>query len=109
MEWYNIAILILGIIVVIITMIFYLKDKSLSEIKKDVYGLFVDAEHEFEPGEGKQKMEWVVSKARLLLPKWLQLIISDEMLERLIELWFQAIKALLHDGKEHKGEAKNEG
>ena len=78
----------------------YLRNKSLDEIREDVYQLFLEAEHRYtENGTGKQKMEWVVSKARLLLPGWAQIIITEELLYIVIEGWFRAIKDLLDDGK----------
>ena len=78
----------------------YLRDKSLEDIRKDVYQLFLKAEHKYtESGTGKQKMKYVISQARMLLPNWLQFFITEELLEIVIEGWFQAVKDLLDDGK----------
>ena len=78
----------------------YLRDKSIEEIRTDVYHLFLMAEKAFtEGGSGKQKMAWVVSRARFLLPLWLQPYVSDELLYSVFEGWFKAIKDLLDDGK----------
>lgn len=44
-------------------------------------------------------MKWVVSQARRLLPGWLQAIISEEALEKIIQIWFDEVKDLLDDGK----------
>lgn len=82
---------------------FYLRDKTLNDIRTDVYQLFLKAEHN--PGftkQGKQKMKWVLSQARMLLPKWAQVLISDTFLENVVEAWFQAVKDLLDDGKYNK-------
>lgn len=77
-----------------------IRDKTIDEIRVDVYHLFLIAEHAFkESGSGKQKMKYVVSQARRLLPSWLQYFITDEFLESVIEKWFQAVKDLLDDGK----------
>lgn len=78
----------------------YLRDKTLSEIRADVYQLFLVAEHN--PNftkAGKQKMKWVLSKARGLLPNWAQLLITDACLEKVVQAWFDAVKDLLDDGK----------
>lgn len=81
----------------------YYRDKSLAEIRADVYHLFLQAEHKYtETESGKQKMKWVVSKARSLLPTWLQFIIDDEFLYEIIQVWFDAVKDLLDDGKMNK-------
>ncbi len=79
---------------------FYLRDKSLNEIRADVYQLFLKAEHNPAFSEmPKQRMKWVLSRARLLLPSWLQVMITDAFLEKVVEGWFRAIKDLLDDGK----------
>lgn len=82
---------------------FYFRDKTLNDIRKDVYQLFLKAEHN--PNfakKGKQKMKWVLSQARMLLPEWAQVLISDAFLENVVESWFQAVKDLLDDGKYNK-------
>lgn len=79
---------------------FYMRDKTLNEIRADVYQKFLEAEHN--PNfakKGKQKMKWVLSQARMLLPKWVQPFITDAFLEKVIEGWFKAVKDLLDDGK----------
>lgn len=78
----------------------YLKNRTFEEIRSDVYRMFLTAEHTFTETEaGKQKMKWVVSKARLLLPDWMRAFVSDMALENVIEMWFRQIKDLLDDGK----------
>lgn len=82
---------------------FYFRDKTLNDIRADVYQLFLKAEHN--PNftkAGKQKMKWVLSQARMLLPTWAQMLISEELLEKVVEGWFRAIKDLLDDGKYNK-------
>ena len=61
-----------------------------------------------ESGSGKQKMKYVVSQARKLLPSWLQYFVTDEFLESVIEKWFQAVKDLLDDGKLNGSEEEEE-
>ena len=51
-------------------------------------------------------MKWVVQQARSLMPRWLQVIVSEEMLIKVIEEWFAAVKDLLDDGKVN-GSRKN--
>lgn len=78
----------------------YMRNKSLEEIRVDVYKLFLKAEHNFKyTGAGQQKMKWVVQKARGLLPVMVQAFISEEVLYKVIQAWFDAIKDLLDDGK----------
>ena len=69
-------------------------------IRKEVYELFLHAEHIYkESGQGEQKLKWVVQQARGLLPKWLQVIMSEEVLLKIIDWWFKEVKDLLDDGK----------
>ena len=94
-------VLILSVIAVTAAGIyFYLRDKSLEEIRADVYQLFLKAEHNPTFMEsGKQKMKWVLSMARSLLPTWIRVFITDEFLEKVVQGWFDAVKDLLDDGK----------
>ena len=78
----------------------YMKLKGLEGIREDVYQLILKAEHMYEEsGTGKQKFKWVVSQARMLLPDWLQVIITESVLEDIIQRWFEMVKDLLDDGK----------
>ena len=86
-----------------ITLYRYFKEKSLNEIRADVYQLFLEAEHRYtESKQGKQKLKWVVYRARELLPAWLHMFITEAALEKIIDLWFRAVKDLLDDGKYNK-------
>lgn len=101
---------IITIVLILLTLFFmgtcayiYLRDRNLEKIRTDVYGLFLKAEHKYtETSAGKQKMKWVISEARKLLPTWLQMFITDELLYSVIETWFRAVKDLLDDGKYNK-------
>ena len=86
-----------------ITAYLYFKEKTLNEIRADVYQLFLKAEHIYkESKQGKQKMKWVAAQARMLLPDWLDMFITEATLENILEMWFRATKDLLDDGKYNK-------
>ena len=98
-----IIVLVVGVLFAGVSLYIYLRNRTLEEIRYDVYQLFLHAEHRYEEsGTGKQKMKWVLSQARMLLPKWAQVLITEEFLEKVIEGWFQAVKDLLDDGKYNK-------
>lgn len=103
MSTSTIAVIVLSVMVLAIVAGYtyvYLRDKTLDDIRGQVYQLFLRAEHVYkESGSGKQKMKYVVHTARGLLPGWMQLIITDEFLEHIIQQWFSLIKDLLDDGK----------
>ena len=97
-------VLVIIAILIVISVIWmgytYIKNRTLDEIRGDVYQLVLKAEHTYRlSSSGKQKMKWVVSQARKLLPGWMQLIISEEMLQKIIQVWFDEVKDLLDDGK----------
>lgn len=72
---------------------------GLERIRRIVYDGFVEAEHEFLYGENTQKFEYVVQLARNHLPMPFSLFITESLLRRVIQLWFDLCKDLLDDGK----------
>ncbi len=98
------AVLAILLIVTIIIVFQYMKAKGLDGIRMDVYQLILRAEHMYkESGQGQQKLKWVVQQARGLLPKWLQVFITEDALIKIIEKWFRGVKDLLDDGKINGG------
>ena len=85
----------------------YVREKTLNEIRADVYQLFLKAEQNisFEKA-GKQRMKWVLSKARSLLPEWARVFITDAFLEKVVQAWFDAIKDFLDNGKLDKSQGE---
>lgn len=78
----------------------YVQKKGLEGIRLDVYKLFVEAEKTFRASkQGQQKFDYVIHMARGLLPKPIQLFVSESMLKEAVQLWFDGIKDLLDDGK----------
>ncbi|MCI7739344.1 MAG: hypothetical protein MSR29_08150 [Lachnospiraceae bacterium] len=100
------ALIIIGLLIVasvILIVYSYIKERTLEQIRGDVYQLVLKAEHRYKQSSaGKQKMKWVVSQARKLLPSWLQIIISEDALVKIIQVWFDEVKDLLDDGKVNK-------
>ena len=77
----------------------YITKKGLEGIRLDVYKLFVEAEKTFRASkQGQQKFDYVIHMARGLLPKPIQLFVSESMLKEAVQLWFDGIKDLLDDG-----------
>lgn len=78
----------------------YITKKGLEGIRLDVYKLFAQAEEAYkESGQGQKKFKYVVSLARSMLPKAVQVFVTQEMLETAVQLWFDGVKDLLDDGK----------
>lgn len=95
--------------VTIVTLYQYAKMKALDGIRDDVYQLILKAEHRYNGSEkGKQKFKYVVQQARGLLPAWIQIFITQECMEKLIEKWFLGVKDLLDDGKVNGSQEEEE-
>lgn len=100
-----IIVLVVGVLFAGVSLYIYLRNRTLEEIRSDVYQLFLEAEHLFyETGEGKKKMAYVVKHARWLLPEWLRTFITEDFLFDVFQKWFDAVKDLLDDGKINKSE-----
>lgn len=81
----------------------YIRDCTLDDIRSGVYQLFLEAEHTYlHTGAGLQKMEYVIQRARSMLPNWAQFFITEELLRKVVQLWFEGVKDLLDDGKVNK-------
>ena len=101
--WLIIVVVAILAITTVAMTIAYLRERTLDQIRKDVYQLFLKAERRFkESKQGQQKMKWVIQQARGLLPDWARAIISEELLIKVLQKWFDGIKDLLDDGKMNK-------
>ena len=94
------ALIVLLLFVTIYCIAEHAKLKGLDGIRAETYQLILTAEHMYkESGAGRQKLKYVVSRARLLLPGWLQVFFTEEALMKLIDMWFLEVKDLLDDGR----------
>ena len=97
-----VLILVIALLVIVTAVVVYqyAKAKGLDGIRADVYQLILKAEHMYnESGTGKQKFEWVIQQARGLLPKWLQVFVTEKAMKEVVQKWFVGVKDLLDDGK----------
>jgi hypothetical protein len=77
---------VVAICMTLFTVLSYLKDATLEDIRADAYKLFLKAENGFKgTGKGKQKMEWVVKAINGVIPNWLKMFVSDDMLKELLQ------------------------
>lgn len=95
-----VVVLVILVAITVVMAYQYAKMRGMDGIRGDVYQLILKAEHVYnESGQGKQKLKWVVSQARGLLPKWMQVFVTEEMMMKVIDEWFKGVKDLLDDGK----------
>ena len=94
-----IILVIIGLIIVFCLLIKLLQRIGLEKIRSAVYQLFLEAEHNFQSGYGKEKFEYVVNLAKNLVPAPFNIFITDTLLRKVVQAWFDMIKDLLDDGK----------
>ena len=90
------------LIVVAITLFIVVKAMQaigFEKIRGYVYEKFVEAEHEFQYGENTEKFEYVIQLARSHIPLPYSLFITESLLRKVIQAWFNLCKDLLDDGK----------
>ena len=91
--------IILVIAVAVFLIVKAIQKIGLEKIRQYVYDKFVEAEHEFQYGENEQKFDYVVQLARSAIPAPFNLFITEGLLKKTIQLWFDLCKNLLDDGK----------
>ena len=72
---------------------------GMEKIRGVVYKLFVEAENKFQHGENEQKFSYVVQLARSHIPYPFNLFITESILRKVIQMWFDLCKDLLDDGR----------
>ena len=94
---------IIFIVIVVVLAIFLvvklIQKVGLEKVREVVYKGFVEAENEFLYGENTEKFDFVVDLAKKSIPLPFSLFITDTLLRKVIQLWFDLCKDLLDDGK----------
>jgi hypothetical protein len=101
---YAVIFLVLVLITMVYLLVKYAQNVGLEKIRAIVYQGFLDAEHAFKHGDNKQKFDYVVQLARSSLPKPFNIFITESLLRKTIQLWFDLCKDLLDDGKFNNSE-----
>lgn len=91
--------LVIAAAVIIFMAVKLIQKIGLGKIKAVVYQGFLEAEHEFLHGENTQKFDYVVQLARSALPAPLRMFLTEAVLKKAIQAWFDLCKDLLDDGK----------
>lgn len=91
--------LVIVVAVVIFLIVKAIQKIGLEKIRSFVYEKFIEAEHEFQYGDNTQKFDYVVQLARGAIPAPFNLFITEKLLRKVIQLWFDLCKDLLDDGK----------
>ena len=97
---------IIGLIIVFYLAVKLIQKIGLEKIRAAVYQLFIESEHAFQSGEGAEKFEYVINLAKTIIPSPFNLFISERLLRKVVQAWFDITKDLLDDGKLNKGKEK---
>lgn len=91
-------------LIVVLAVVVYIAVKQmqkigLEKVRSIVYRGFLKAEHLFNHGDNHSKFEYVVQLARSAIPPPFNMFITEDLLRKVVQLWFDLIKDLLDDGK----------
>lgn len=91
--------IVLVLAIIIFLVVKKLQSMGLEKIRATVYQAFVTAENRFKHGDNTQKFEYVVGLARSHIPAPFNMFITEDLLRKVIQLWFDLVKDLLDDGR----------
>ena len=91
------VIVIVVTILIAIVLIKVVQMLGFEKCRAIVYKAFVNAEHLFQTGD--ERFEFVVNVALTNIPAPYKLFITEKMVRKTIQLWFDICKDLLDDGR----------
>ena len=94
-----IVFVVLVVIVAILLLVKAMQTIGLEKIRGYVYKLFIEAEHEFQHGDNEEKFNYVICLAKGAIPSPFDLFITEALLRKVVQAWFDICKDLLDDGK----------
>lgn len=95
----TIVLALIGIVIAVFLIVKYVRHVGLESIRERVYKAFLDAEHEFQYGDNTAKFEYVINIAKSAIPVPFNLFITESLLRKVVQAWFNLVKDLLDDGK----------
>lgn len=104
----TIILAIIGLAIVAFLIVKYVRHVGFEAIRERVYAAFLDAEHEFQHGDNTEKFEYVINIAKSAIPAPFNLFITENLLRKVVQAWFDLIKDLLDDGKFNSTSNTNE-
>lgn len=95
------AIIFIVLVVAVIIFLFVklIQQIGLEKVRKYTYEKILEAEHEFKYGDNEQKFDYVVQLARSSIPLPFSLFITEGLMRKTVQLWFNLVKDFLDDKK----------
>lgn len=98
----------IGTILAIFLFVKAMQTIGMEKVRAYVYKLFVEAEYEFQYGDNTEKFEYVINLAKSAIPMPFNLFITESLLRKVVQAWFDICKDLLDDGRLNKSKKENE-
>ena len=98
----NIIVFIIGTVIISIFAVREVQNFGLEKIRKYVYKGFLEAEKKFVYGDNTSKFEYVIAIAKEYIPAPFNCFITEKLLRRIVQEWFDLCKDFLDDGKINK-------
>lgn len=95
----TIILAVIGIVVAVFLIIKYFRHMGFESIRERVYRAFLEAEHNFQHGENNAKFEYVLNVAKSAIPAPFNIFVTEKLLRKVVQAWFDLVKDLLDDGK----------
>lgn len=95
----TITLTIVGVAIAAFLIVKYIRNVGLESIRARVYKAFAEAEHEFQYGDNEAKFEYVINIAKSAIPAPFNFFITENLLRKVVQAWFDLAKDLLDDGK----------
>lgn len=87
------------IVVALFLFVKAMQSVGMSKIRDYVYELFEKAERKFKHGDNTEKFEYVIGLAKSAIPLPFSLFITESLLRKVVQAWFNVCKDLLDDGQ----------
>lgn len=102
-------VILLGVAIVVFLVVKTMQKLGLDTIRLYAYNWFEKAEDEFEQGQNEEKFEYVLNLAKMTIPSPFNVFITESVLRKAVQLWFDLCKDLLDDGKINASSKVEEG
>lgn len=80
-----------------VILVILIKNNKLNSIREACYWIFLKAEDIYGASNGDKKLEYACEKVYELFPAWLKLFVDKEMLNNLVQKWFDESTRLAKD------------
>ena len=99
---------IIGSGIIILLAVKEVQTLGFDKIQKKVYDGFVQAEKMFEHGDNKAKFDYVVDVAKRYIPAPFNCFITESLLRKVVQKWFDLCKDFIDDGNINNSITKEE-